>query len=105
LKSYQGLGFVGAGLGYFISTTEDQKRLDDIHRNRIIPATGLLLLNGTSLLAFSLHRYFSVMKALRSGQYVLNQTGLMGMLLFTGTNTLISLFLIFKDRLDEKKDL
>ena len=98
-----GLGFVGAGIGVFAtysfgyvdaSVGSSQSLSTAVHPREIMPACGLLVGNGATLLMYSGSRYFKNLKALQAGNFIISKGGLFGILISTGLSTLCALSLI-----------
>lgn len=92
-----GLGFLGAGSGLFtaysFNYTGESKSLS-LHPARIVPAVLLLMTNGGGLLAYATYRYMTVKRALCAGDFIINKTGLYGVIASTSISTVVALSIL-----------
>ena len=89
-----GLGFLGAGSGLFtaysFNYTGEVNSLS-LHPVTIVPVVLLLIANGGGLLAYATYRYITVKRALSAGYFIINKTGLYGVIVSTSLSTVTAL--------------
>jgi uncharacterized membrane protein YidH (DUF202 family) len=95
--SKTGLGFLGAGTGLFTAYSFNYTGASQslsIHPMTIAPAVLLLISNGGGLLAYATYRYITVSRALCAGEFIINKTGLYGVIVSTSISTLAALSIL-----------
>ena len=112
-----GLSFLGAGTGLFtaysfaytersleegLTSKEELLSNGNIHPSEIVPACGLLILNGAFVLGFAIHRYLHVQEALKGGNFVIASKGIKGLVGTTVVSTLASLSIIYSKEMENK---
>ena len=75
---------------------------NSIHPSEIVPACGLLILNGALVLGFAIHRYLHVQEALMGGNFVIASRGIKGLVGTTVISTIASLSIIYKKEMESK---
>lgn len=86
-----GLGFVGAGTALAAA----YHRNDAEHANDVLPASALLIANGSFLLIFATRRYLAVGDALRRDKFPVNTSATLAAVLCTAVNTTASLAILY----------
>ena len=91
--SRTGLAFMGAGVGLFSAF----QIMDEAHETealRVLPASGLLVLNGVLFLTFATRRFYFVQRKLLEEQFPVIGRKLISLLAATSLSTVAALFVV-----------